>query len=169
MARTDKLDSAIKKVMEGFGSAVSVDTSGKEMSVLVAKERLHDLLSYLKSDSDGGFVMLTDLFVVDRYKKDPRFEVVYLLTSWESGNRLVVKAGVGDGESVPTATDLWQGADWFEREAYDMFGVRFEGHPDPRRILTVEDFDGHPLRKDFPTEGFDFDKPFKVVLQEEME
>jgi NADH-quinone oxidoreductase subunit C len=169
VARTDKLDSTIKKVMEGFAGAVSVDTSGKEKSISVSRERLHELLSFLKSDGDAGFTMLTDLFAVDHYGKDPRFEVVYLLTSWDSGNRVVVKTGVGDHQSVPTATDLWQGADWFEREAYDMFGVRFEGHPDPRRILTVEDFDGYPLRKDFPTEGYDFDKPFKVVLQEEME
>jgi NADH/F420H2 dehydrogenase subunit C len=165
----DRLDSTIKKVMDGFSSAVSVDATGREKAISVAKDRLRELLNLLKSDSDAGFTMLTDLFAVDYYGRDPRFEVIYLLTSWESGNRVVVKVGVGDGESVPTVTDLWQGADWFEREAYDMFGVRFEGHPDPRRILTVEDFDGHPLRKDFPTEGFGFDKPFKVTLQEEME
>ena len=110
--------------------------------------------------------MMTDLFAVDRHGSDPRFEVVYLLNSLDLKERLVVKVRVADNEPVPTVSDLWRAADWLEREAYDMFGVRFENHPDLRRILSVEDFDGYPLRKDFPTEGYGFDEPFVVRLEE---
>jgi len=78
-----------------------------------------------------------------------------------------VKLGVEEGENVPTATGIWKAAEWFEREIYDMFGIRFEGHPDLRRILLDEEFEGHPLRKDYPLEGPDIDKPFVVDLSED--
>ncbi len=160
-------EGAIRRVAEAFGNSVVVERSGSQTSVAVGKNSLRDVLLFLKSDEELRFTVLTDLFVVDRGHVRPRFEIVYLLNSFESKKRITIKTRIDDGESVPTVSDLWGGAEWLEREAYDMFGLKFEGHPFLRRILTVEDFDGHPLRKDFPTEGFAFDTPVKVDLTEE--
>ncbi len=82
-------------------------------------------------------------------------------------NRLGIKIAVPEGAAVDTVSDLWKAADWMEREVYDMFGIEFSRHPDLRRILLPDDFVGHPLRKDYPLKGVDFDKPFPVCLEEE--
>jgi len=136
-------------------------------SVVVDKAKILEVLFFLKADPDCAFDMLTDLFGVDNNKEKPRFELIYFLNSFRNKMRLAVKVGLDDGESVPTASGIWKAAEWFEREIYDMFGIRFEGHPDLRRILLDEEFEGHPLRKDYPVEGPDFDKPFAVELGEE--
>jgi len=96
-----------------------------------------------------GFTGLTDLTAVDRHPGVPRFEVVYLLTSLVPPARLRLKVRVADGETVPSATRRWPGANWLEREVYDLFGIRFDGHPDLTRILMPDDWEGYPLRKDF--------------------
>jgi NADH-quinone oxidoreductase subunit C len=136
-------------------------------SVIVDKAKISEVLFFLKADPDSVFDMLTDLFGVDNYKEKPRFELIYFLNSLKNKIRLAVKVGLEEGESIPTASGIWKAAEWFEREIYDMFGIRFEGHPDLRRILLDDEFEGHPLRKDFPLEGPDFDKPFVVELSEE--
>ena len=160
-------DKAVKRVESQFAGFVTVEQAGSQTNAIVDKAKLRDALLFLKTEKDLAYTMLTDLFVVDYHPRDPRFEVVYLLTSWELKDRVAMKVRIVDGERLPTVSDLWGAADWLEREAYDMFGVRFDNHPDLRRILMVEDFDGHPLRKDFPTEGFGFGKPIKVELEEE--
>jgi NADH-quinone oxidoreductase subunit C len=161
------LDDAIRRVTDTFGGSVALETAGDLASIVVDKGRLREVLQFLKNEKDLLFTMLTDLFPVDRYGRQPRFECVYLLNSLDKQLRLAVKTRVNDGEPVPTVSDIFGVADWLEREAYDMFGLRFEGHPNLTRILTVDDFDGHPLRKDFPTEGYGFDKPFVVNLGDE--
>jgi len=160
-------DKAVKRLKSQFPGSVSAERAGFQTNAVVDKGKLRDILLFLKKEQGLAYSILTDLFVVDYHPKSPRFEVVYLLTSWELKDRVVVKVRIVDGERMPTVSDLFQAANWLEREAYDMFGVRFDDHPDLRRILMVEDFDGHPLRKDFPTEGFGFDKPFNVELEEE--
>ncbi len=150
-----------------FAGSVVFEMAGSQPTAVVDKIRLRDVLQYLKTATDFGSAMLTDLFPVDYFPRNPRFEVVYLLTSLDTKERVVVKVRLNDGERLATVSDVFASANWLEREAYDMFGIRFDGHPDMRRILMVEDFDGHPLRKDFPTEGYGFDKPFKVELEEE--
>jgi NADH-quinone oxidoreductase subunit C len=167
IARLTISDKAIKRLAAQFAGSVVVETAGFQTNAVVEKSRLRDILLFLKKEEGLAYSMLTDLFVVDHHPKDPRFEIVYLLTSWELKDRVVVKVRIVDGERMPSVSDLFEAANWLEREAYDMFGVRFDDHPDLRRILMVEDFDGHPLRKDFPTEGYGFDKPFKVELEEE--
>jgi NADH-quinone oxidoreductase subunit C len=125
--------------------------------IYVNKSRLIDALSALKS---AGFSLLSELGGTD-YLKYPgksgtgkRFEVHYVLRNLDANRMLVVKAGVDASEPVlPTATGLWQGADWMEREVFDMFGIRFDGHPDLRRILMPEEFTAWPLRKDYPLRG----------------
>lgn len=111
------------------------------------KETVNALLRYLKEYAGYNFLM--DVCGVDYPNRDKRFDVVYHLFGSSDARRLRVKTQVADGESVPTATTIWKGADWFERETYDMFGIKFSGHPNLRKILTHHQFVGHPLRKDY--------------------
>lgn len=123
-----------------------------ETTVKVAPEKLVEACRHLK-DAEG-FTYLVDLTAVDWKDRDPRFDVLLLLHSFSRGQeRLRLKVAVG--ESCPSVTGVWLTANWMEREAFDMYGIRFEGHPDLRRILTWDGFQGHPLRKDFPVEGID--------------
>ena len=93
--------------------------------------------------------MPLDLFGADYPEREKRFDIVYQLYSLDNNERLRIKVRVAEGESVPTSIGVYQGYDWYEREAWDMYGIRFEGHPNLRRILTHESFQGHPLRKDY--------------------
>lgn len=123
-----------------------------ETTVKVAPGRLVDACRHLKEKE--GFTYLVDLTAVDWKDRDPRFDVLLLLHSFSRGQeRLRLKAAVG--EACPSVTGVWETANWMEREAFDMYGIRFEGHPDLRRILTWDGFQGYPLRKDFPVEGID--------------
>ena len=158
------------KLIRQFGDrivTVEERTGSAIPSVIVDKTKILEVLFFLKTDPECAFDMLTDLFGVDNNKEKPRFEPIYFLNSIKHRYRLAVKVGLEDGETVPTASGIWKAAEWFEREIYDMFGIRFEGHPDLRRILLDDEFEGHPLRKDYPLEGPDFDKPFNVELGEE--
>jgi len=120
----------------------------------VARERVLEVLRRLKEDPELGFAFLNDVTCTDHPDQEPRFRVVWILTCMARRERLRVKTSCPEEDPVvPSATPLWAGANWLEREAYDMFGVRFEGHPDLRRILMPLDFDAFPLRKEFPMEG----------------
>ncbi len=158
----------IKGLMDKFGDAVAVGPalSDGTASIVVEKEKLHDIFLFLKTDAQNPYEMLTDLFGVDHQGREPRFEIIYVLTSLKSKGRMAARVRCNGDEEIPTVSDIWKSAEWLEREAYDMFGLRFANHPDLRRILMVEDFDGYPLRKDFPTEGYGFNEPFKVTLEE---
>lgn len=121
-----------------------------ETTLLVSANRILDALRQAQA---AGFTFLTDLTAVDRHPADPRFEVVYLLTAPEARTRLRMKVKVkvsGADPVVPSATAVWPAANWLEREVFDLFGIRFDGHPALRRILLPDDWEGHPLRKDFP-------------------
>ena len=104
--------------------------------------------------------MLTDIVGIDRTPRAPRFDVLYLLLSSRDFTRLIIRAGNRRWAGSPQREHIWHSANWGEREVFDLLGISFSNHPDLRRILTWEDFEGHPLRKDFPLEGKDFDKPF---------
>ena len=151
----------IEKLKEKFSASIlEVTTFREEVTVTVAKEGIFEVCKFLHSDPDLRFDFLTDLCGVDFFPRDPRFEVVYLLYSMKNNRRLRLKTSVGENESVPSVESIWKAADWLEREAYDLFGISFANHPDLRRILLWDGYEGHPLRKDFPLEGPDFDKPF---------
>ncbi len=158
----------IKGLMDKFGDAVVVAPalSDGTTSIVIEKARLRDVLLFLKTDEQYAYEMLTDLFGVDHQGREPRFEIIYLLTSLKSKGRIAARVRCSGDEEIPTVSDLWKAAEWLEREAYDMFGIGFLNHPDLRRILMVEDFNGYPLRKDFPTEGYGFNEPFRVTLEE---
>jgi NADH-quinone oxidoreductase subunit C len=125
-------------------------------TVVIQSARWHDVCAFLRDDPRTQMDMLTDLTAVDYPDRDPRFEVVAHFYSLERGHRLRLKARVGaedgSGAEIATLTDLWGSANWLERECWDMFGVRFSGHPDLRRILLYPEFEGHPLRRDYPAQ-----------------
>lgn len=152
---------AVKKLKEKFpGSILDVKTFRNEVNVTVQKKDIMEICKFLHSDPDLHYQFLTDLCGLDYYPETPRFEVAYHLYSMKNNQRLRLKARVGEKESIASVESIWKVADWYEREAYDLFGITFENHPDLRRIMMWDGYEGHPLRKDFPVEGPDFDKPF---------
>ncbi|MBA2277118.1 MAG: NADH-quinone oxidoreductase subunit C, partial [Chloroflexia bacterium] len=124
-----------------------------ETTIHVRRQDLQDVCAFLRAHERISLNALTDITAVDmlRLRTEPRFDVVVQLYSLTNRTRLRLKAGCNDGEPVPSLVPLWNGANWLERETYDMFGIVFEGHPNLRRMLLPEDWDeGHPLRKDYP-------------------
>lgn len=130
-----------------------IQLSHRELTVVVRLRDLEKFLTFLRDDRDCQFKMLVDLCGADYPERTERFEVVYHLLSLTQNARIRVKVSVAEGQSVPSMIEVFPNANWYERETYDMFGITFEDHPDLRRILTDYDFDGFPLRKDFPVEG----------------
>lgn len=126
-----------------------------ELSIYIRRDAIREACSILRDDPGLQFNYLADVTCVDWYPSDPRFEVVYHLFSIpkKSRVRLKVKLG-GDDPSVESITSVWPAANYFEREVFDLFGIRFEGHPYLRRIMMPENWEGHPLRKDYPVEGY---------------
>jgi NADH-quinone oxidoreductase subunit C len=152
---------AVKRLKERFpDSILDTKTFRDEFSVTVQKKDILEICKFLYSDPDLQYQMLTDLCGVDYLPESPRFEVVYLLYSMKNQQRLRVKIRVAESESVSSVESIWKAANWLEREVYDLFGIPFDNHPDLRRILLWDGYEGNPLRKDFPVEGPDFDKPF---------
>ena len=126
-----------------------------ELTLIIRREGIRRVCAFLRDAPGLSFKYLSDLTAVDHYPNEPRFEVVYHLLSLETSERLRLKAPVpGDTPKLDSMVPVWPGAEGFECEVYDLFGIQFEGHPYLRRILMPEDWEGHPLRKDYPTEGF---------------
>ncbi len=122
-----------------------------ETTVVVSRDRVQEVLAFLRDRAAARPPALTDLTAVDRLPLEPRFEVVYLLTWYDPPARLRVKTRLPAADpQVDSASGLWPAANWLEREVYDLFGIRFRGHPDLTRILLPDDWEGHPLRKDYP-------------------
>lgn len=124
-----------------------------EIELRVNPADIPQVLTLLRGDRQAAFNQLIDLTAVDYPERESRFDVVYLLLSMDNNMRMRLVAAVAAGQSVPTVTHLYMAANWAEREAWDMFGIFFAGHPDLRRLLTDYGFEGHPLRKDFPLTG----------------
>lgn len=158
----------IELVKKNFPDAVLESHSQLgDDTVVLAPGRWKEVARFLKENPQSDMAMLTDLTAVDYQDRDPRFEVVAHLYSLSRGHRLRIKARVGDrdGETVEldSLTELWGSANWLERECFDMFGVKFLGHPDLRRILLYPEFEGHPLRKDYPAEKIQPLLPYRDV------
>lgn len=153
------MDETLKELAEhielGLGeSLVSWDIAYGELTITVSASAIIDVVRYLRDNSSCKFVNITDLCGVDYPAREKRFDVVYHFLSPFQNQRIRVKVETDENTPVASITGIFPGALWFEREAYDMYGILFSGHPDLRRILTDYGFDGHPLRKDFPVTGY---------------
>jgi NADH-quinone oxidoreductase subunit C len=125
-----------------------------DLTLVIKKEEIVRVAEFIKGDPDLSFDLIIDACGVDRYRPEGRFEVVYNVYSLKNKRYLRLKVRVEENHPVvPTVTGVWPGANWHERETFDMFGVKFEGHPDLRRMYLPEEFEYHPLRKDFPLMG----------------
>ncbi len=141
----------------------------RELTLVARREAILDVIGFLHDDGNCRFVSIVDVCGVDYPGREERFDVVYHLLSPYRNLRIRVKVTTDDSHPVPSITPIFPGADWYEREAYDFYGILFSGHPDLRRILTDYGFDGHPLRKDFPLTGFvevRYDEERKRVVYE---
>jgi NADH-quinone oxidoreductase subunit C len=150
-------------------AAIDHKLAFNQLTVAVHAEKIVDVVRFLRDDAACRFVNLTDITAVDYPGREKRFDVIYHLLSPTLNTRIRLRAEAGEETQVPSIIGVFPGADWFEREAYDLYGVIFTGHPDMRRILTDYGFDGHPLRKDFPLTGFvevRYDDQEKRVLYE---
>jgi len=153
------LDETLKTLGEAIAAERPAWVTGwqiahHELTLAVAAATIVDLVRFLREDPRFGFLSLTDICGVDWPSREKRFDIVYHLLSPRQNMRIRLKAMTDEDTPVPSITPVFPGADWFEREAYDLYGIVFSGHPDLRRILTDYGFDGHPLRKDFPLTGF---------------
>lgn len=168
------MDLALKDLGEYIAGHLPKDVTGAtvrlgELMVSAHAEGIARVLAFLRDDVNCRFKQLVDICGVDYPERVPRFEVVYNLLSLINNNRVRVKVETDEETPVPTVTGVFSSANWWEREAWDLFGIAFSGHPDLRRILTDYGFDGHPLRKDFPLTGYveiRYDDELKRVVYE---
>lgn len=138
-----------------FGAEIlATSTAFDEASISVPRDRIVEILKTLRDDPKCRFEVLIDICGVDYPERADRFDVVYHLLSPRLNQRLRIKIATDETTAVPSVNDVFPAANWYEREAYDLYGIRFIGHPDLRRILTDYGFQGHPLRKDFPLTGY---------------
>jgi NADH-quinone oxidoreductase subunit C len=165
--RLDTLGQTIVSALPGAATAHVIAFS--QLTVTVLPEKIVDVVRYLRDDPGCRFISLIDVTAVDYPSREKRFDVVYHLLSPTLNTRIRLRAEAGETTQVPSIIGVFPGADWFEREAYDLYGVIFTGHPDMRRLLTDYGFEGHPLCKDFPLTGFvevRYDDQEKRVLYE---
>ena len=167
----------VQKIQEKFPSEV-VETREfrNEATVVVKPDRIVEIARFLRDDPDLEFDQLSDIFSIDNSVRSSasgasggeRFEVVYLLNSIPKRHRLRLKAGLREDQSeIDSVYPVWRAAGFLEREVYDLMGIRFRNHPDLRRIFLPDDFDGHPLRKEYPTEGKGWRNTFEFLPTEE--
>ena len=151
------------ETLKTFGELIAAERGGVvaewhvafgELTLTVTVDQIVPFVTFLREDPRLGFINLTDVCGVDYPSREKRFDVVYHFLSPRQNARIRVKVMTDAETPVPSITPVFPGADWFEREAYDLYGIIFTGHPDLRRILTDYGFEGHPMRKDFPLTGF---------------
>jgi NADH-quinone oxidoreductase subunit C len=154
-----------EKLLSEFGADIVKDSSDfrDQITVTVPKEKILDVCRYLKEDPELSFDFLSFVAAVDRHPKTPRFELVYQVHSLKHNHRFRVKALVEDADGAPASIDsavpIWPTANWHERETAEMFGITFNNHPDPRKLLLPDTWNVHPLRKDFPLYGTEEETP----------
>jgi NADH-quinone oxidoreductase subunit C len=154
VANSDRLNSLGEKIAAGLtGEVVDFTVAFDELTVRARASSIMKVLTYLRDDPDCRFVSFIDICGVDYPERENRFDVVYHLLSPYRNHRVRVKIEADEQTPVPSVIEVFPAANWYEREAFDLYGILFSGHPDLRRILTDYGFSGHPLRKDFPLTG----------------
>jgi NADH-quinone oxidoreductase subunit C len=146
------------------GAVTQVSYWVGDWTLIVAVDRLLDVMRQLRTTGEASFDACSDVTAIDWPPRAERFDVSYALCSTRHRHRVRVKVRVAEGQPVPTVSGVWPGANWLEREVFDMFGIPFEGHPDLRRILMPDEWQGYPERKDYPLEG-----PGEMLLENPME
>lgn len=151
-----------QKVKEKFGSALEeVSDFRNDLCLTIAKEQIVALGKFLKEDSDLEFIMCKDVTAIDWATRKKRFTTVYHVYSFKLNSVLRIKANIDDDPpTIESVASIWKSADWYERETWDMYGIKFINHPDLRRMYMPEGFEYHPLRKDFPVLGIPGSLPF---------
>lgn len=152
MEKLNTLGQSILRALRGSVSSFSI--AYDELTIFAEASKIVEVMRFLHDDAACQFVCIIDVTAIDWPAREKRFDVVYHLLSPRLNQRIRVKVETDETTPVPSVITVFPGADWFERETYDLYGVLFTGHPDMRRLLTDYGFDGHPLRKDFPLTGF---------------
>ena len=170
---SESLNDLANYLRESFGAKLTkAEITLGELTLETEATDIVAVLSFLRDDAQCQFISFIDICGADYPARPRRFDVVYHLLSPRQNQRVRIKVQTDEDTPVPSATAVYPGADWFEREAYDLYGILFTGHPELRRILTDYGFDGHPLRKDFPLTGFvevRYDDEAKRVIYEKVE
>ena len=176
MSESDKykiLQDLGEHISSELGEAVvGFEISFDELNLTLVRESLTEAMRFLRDDAKTNFISFVDLCGLDFPQREERFDVVYHLMSPKNNTRIRVRVSTDEETPLASLTGVYAGAEWYEREAWDMYGIMFTGHPDLRRILTDYGFDGHPLRKDFPLTGFvetRYDDELKRVVYEPVE
>jgi NADH-quinone oxidoreductase subunit C len=168
------IEERLKELADRVADALPMAVTGyeirhRELSVRIERDALTEVLRHLRDDPECRFTILCDICGVDYPERPLRFEVVYNLLSMSLNQRIRLKVQTSEDDPIPSATALFSSAGWWEREAWDLFGIYFAGNPDLRRILTDYGFEGHPMRKDFPLTGYvelRYDEEQKRVVYE---
>jgi len=142
-----------KIIIEKYKKDINFYFNQNYLGLVSKKKEVHDLINFLKNNEGLLFNQLIEITAIDFPQKEFRFDIIYILLSLKLNQRIIVKTSVKEDESIESITSIYKSANWYERECYDLFGIKFLNHPDLRRIMTDYNFEGHPLRKDFPLTG----------------
>ena len=148
---------------------IEISDDFNQLQISISTNQILDVVDFIKNDEACEFRQITDIAGVDFPERKKRFDVIYHFLSFKHNSRLRIKIIIGEDESIPSITSIFPAANWFEREAFDMYGIQFKDHPDLRRILTDYGFEGYPLRKDFPLSGnveIRYDEIDKKIIHE---
>ena len=164
-----KITEVAKEAIKKNCNPIEISDDFNQLQISIAADRILDVVDFIKNDEACEFRQITDIAGVDFPDRQKRFDVIYHFLSFKHNSRLRIKIIIGEDESIPSITSIFPAANWFEREAFDMYGIQFKDHPDLRRILTDYGFEGYPLRKDFPLSGnveIRYDEIDKKIIHE---
>ena len=164
-----KITEVAKEAIKKNCNPIEISDDFNQLQISIAADQILDVVDFIKNDDACEFRQITDIAGVDFPDRQKRFDVIYHFLSFKHNSRLRIKIIIGEDESIPSITSIFPAANWFEREAFDMYGIQFKDHPDLRRILTDYGFEGYPLRKDFPLSGnveIRYDEIDKKIIHE---